>query len=242
MTKQLLIYDLISAVSAETHRDLSVRDVGHFGFAAGTNHVPLMLPEFVQASGDMPIVFAGSPGDRIPVAVLGYRDAENRFLDAKGGWRGRYVPAFLRRYPFVFASTAPDTLTLCIDETYPGCNREGRGERLFDADGQHTGYLRTVLAFAQAYEQQLAATRAFCARLETLDLLEPAEVQWNPTAGDPLKLSGFSTVDRARLRKLGGTDLAALSADDLLEPIFAQLLSLGRFEQLASMEPASRLN
>ncbi|WP_293867325.1 SapC family protein [uncultured Alsobacter sp.] len=242
MTKQLLIYDLISAVSAETHRELSVREVGHFGFSAGTNHVPLMLSEFVQASGDMPIVFAGGPGDRIPVAVLGFRDGENRFLDVGGTWRGRYVPAFLRRYPFVFANTAPDTLTLCIDETYPGCNRDGRGERLFDADGQHTTYLRNVLAFAQAYEQQLAATRAFCARLEALDLLEPAEAQWTPTAGDPMKLTGFSTVERARLRKLTGEQLAALTADDLLEPIFAQLLSLGRFEQLATMEPAARLN
>lgn len=240
MTKQLLIYDLISAVSADTHRDLSVRDVGHFGFSAGTNHIPLMLSEFAQASGDMPIVFAGGTGDRIPVAVLGYRDGENRYLDVGGAWRGRYVPAFLRRYPFVFATTAPDTLTLCIDETYPGCNRDGRGERLFDADGRHTSYLRNVLAFAQAYEQQLAATRAFCARLESLDLLEPAEAQWTPASGEPLKLAGFSTVDRARLRALPGEQLAALAADDLLEPVVAQLLSLGRFEQLAALEPAPR--
>jgi hypothetical protein len=239
MTKQMLIYDRVAAVSSDGHRDLSVRDAGHFGFAAGINHVPLMLGEFAAAGAEMPIVFAGGAGDRIPVAVLGFRDGENRFLDAAGAWRGRYVPAFLRRYPFVFASTGPDTMTLCLDESYPGCNRDGRGERLFDSDGRHTTYLRTVLGFMQAYEQQHAATRAFCARLDALGLLEPAQARWTPPSGETLSLSGFATIDRTKLKALPADTLAGLAADDLLEPAFAQLLSLGRFEALAGMATVS---
>lgn len=58
------------------------------------------------------------------------------------------MPAFLRRYPFVFSSNDDaSTFTLCIDEEFDGLNQDGRGERLFDSEGERTQYLQNVLGF-----------------------------------------------------------------------------------------------
>jgi len=66
------------------------------------------------------------------------RGNENAYLDADEGWRANYVPAFIRRYPFVFSKSEDgQTFTLCIDEAFAGFNREGRGQALFK-DGKPT--------------------------------------------------------------------------------------------------------
>lgn len=116
MTQQLLIYNEVKPVSFATHGDLSVKVTDDFGFARQLNSVPLLASEIPQAAAEYPVVFAGEDDQLVPVAVLGLRERENLFVDAAGKWVGRYVPAFLRRYPFVF-STANEgqTLTLCVD-------------------------------------------------------------------------------------------------------------------------------
>jgi hypothetical protein len=64
----------------------------------------------------------------------------------RGGWQAKYIPAFVRRYPFVFSSRGVGkTFTLCIDEAFPGFNQSGRGERLFGDDGKPTPYVQNVL-------------------------------------------------------------------------------------------------
>ena len=69
----------------------------------------------------------------MPVAVLGVRDQENRYVTTEGRWEAKYIPAFIRRYPFVFSSGADNSkFTLCIDEDFTGCNQKGLGQQLFD--------------------------------------------------------------------------------------------------------------
>ena len=160
MVKQLLIYENATPVSRARHGGLSVKAGGNFGFAAQINSVPLMAAEFAQVASDMAIVFAAAGDEVIPAVLLGIRENENLYVDDAGNWQGKYVPAFLRRYPFVF-STSDDgqNFTLCIDESFEGANNNGRGERLFDADGEQTQYLRSVLGFLQAYQVQFQRTR-----------------------------------------------------------------------------------
>jgi hypothetical protein len=43
-----------------------------------------------------------------------------------GGWQAKYIPAFLRRYPFVFSSNDDgNNFVLRIDEGFPGFNQPG---------------------------------------------------------------------------------------------------------------------
>src|SRR5271169_2906177 len=80
-------------------------------YARGTNSVALTFAEFAQAMRSYPIVFTG--GEPVAaMAILGLRDKENLFVDAAGNWQsGAYVPAYIRRYPFIFMQH-PDTTDL----------------------------------------------------------------------------------------------------------------------------------
>ncbi len=135
MTKQLLIYERATPINPNDHRDVSVKFGGDFGFARDVNSVPLMAAEFENASVEYPIVFVGDASGVMPAALLGIRDNENLYVEENGAWNAKYVPAFVRRYPFVFSTDDNQRFTLCIDEDFHGVNRKGQGERLFDADG-----------------------------------------------------------------------------------------------------------
>ncbi len=239
LAKQLMIYENAVPISAETHRDTSVRTGGSFRFAADINSVPLVAAEFERAAADYPIVFAGEGEGIAPAAVLGLKDGENLFLKDDGTWDAAYVPAFLRRYPFVFASTGEkgETLTLCLDEAYEGVNTEGKGERLFDAEGARTQYLRNVLQFTSDYQAQHNLTRRLVARLVELKLLEPATATMTLPDGSTRNLAGFQRVSQERLRALDDAVVLELFRSDMLGLIYAHLASLGQLNALVRRAP-----
>ncbi|WP_020175410.1 SapC family protein [Methyloferula stellata] len=234
MTKQLLIYDKAVPVSPKQHLNTSVKFGADYSFAREVNSVPLMSVEFEFCVGEYAIVFAGEAGTIMPVAMLGVRDHENLYVGASGEWLGKYIPAFLRRYPFVFSSNDDGkTFTLCVDEDYSGVNTEGRGERLFDSAGERTQYLQNVLNFLQAYQVQFLATRKFVQMLEELQLFDPMEAQFTLRSGQQMKLGGFKVVNRERLRQLDGQKLAELARSGGLDLIYSHLHSLRNFTPIA---------
>jgi hypothetical protein len=233
MPKQLLIYEKAVPVNRKQHGDVSIKAGGDYNFAKSVNSVPLMASEFDLASVEYAIVFSGEGKDVMPVALLGIRDNENLYLDDKGAWTAKYIPAFIRRYPFVFSSRDKSTFTRCLDEDFPGVNRKGLGERLFDAEGERTQYMRNVLGFLQAYQAQFEATRAFCQRIADLDLLEAMQAQFVLRSGQRMTLGGFMSVNRDRLKALSGNALAKLAANGDLELIYAHLHSQRNFTPTA---------
>jgi hypothetical protein len=233
MSKQLLIYESAVPVTAMRHSRTSFEPLANYGFSAGINAVPLMLVEFMLAATEYAIVFTAAGDDVLPAAVLGVRADQNLYLSADAQWQAKYVPAFIRRYPFVFsASEDKKTLTLCIDESHPGFNSEDRGQRLFGDDGKPTAYVQQVLKFLQDYQAHFERTRAFGKRLKELNLLEPMQAQVTTPAGDKLSLGGFLTVTRNRLRTLGSDALAALAKTDELEMLYLHLYSLRNFNEV----------
>jgi hypothetical protein len=231
MSTQLLIYKSAVPISRTVHHDCFVEVGANYTFTAEVNSVPLMGIEFPQAANEYAIVFGGSETDLTPAAILGVRTAENLFLNDDGTWQAHYIPAFVRRYPFVF-SHSESKFVLCVDEEFSGFNREGRGERLFNDDGSPTAYVDGILKFLQDYQTHFLATQRFCQRVRELGLLEPMTAQVTPDQGVPLSLGGFMAVSRDKLKALPGETLAELAKTDELELIYLHLHSLRNFEHL----------
>ncbi|MEM7744408.1 MAG: SapC family protein [Pseudomonadota bacterium] len=231
---ELLFYSKAVPVSSETHRDVSVKTGASYKFAGNVNSVPLTAIEFGQAAAEYPIVFSGTEESVMPCAILGAANEQNVFIDADGNWGGKYVPAFVRRYPFVFGQDqAGQQLILHIDESFEGVNKKGRGERLFDSDGAQTQYLKNVLTFLQDYQVRFERTRAYCKRLKELDLLQPMEAQFNMPSGQRQSLSGFQTINREKLKALTDEQLGEMMRTDELECTFLHLSSLRHFGSIA---------
>jgi len=235
VTKQLLYYENVLPVSAERHKDWYIKAPGDYLFARASNSVPVMAVEFPAAAIDYAIVFAGNEDSIMPVTMLGIEKDVNLFIDDAGHWDSNYIPAFVRRYPFVFSKSEDgDKFFLCLDEDYSGINQDGRGERLFDSDGERTQYLGKVLNFVQEYQLQFNRTQLFCKKLQELDLLEPMHAQFSLPSGRKGALTGFQAVSRAKLKSLPGNQLEELIKTDELELIFTHLQSLRNFSGMVS--------
>jgi hypothetical protein len=244
VSAQLLIYESAVPVSRTRHDNLSVQVGEDYSFSRSVNSVPLIAVEFPHAAAEYAIVFAGNETAVMPAAIMGLRSNENLYLTENNAWRAKYIPAFIRRYPFVFSSSDDGkTFTLCIDERFAGFNREGKGQRLFGDDGKPSGYTDNVLKFLQEYQAQFQRTQVFCKKLKELDLLDPMQAQVTMGSGDKLSLSGFMAVSRERLKKLSGETLAQLASTDELELIYLHLQSMRNFnlmrERLAASESAA---
>ena len=165
MPKSALFYERTVPVSSEAHQNLSLDPSAGYGFADDVAFVPVTTTEFEKAAWIYPLVFVQEADTVTPCAIMGYRHGENLFVDTDGNWDADYIPACVRRYPFIFATAeAQDSLTLCIDDTYPGLNSDGRGEALFMLGGAKTPYLDGRLAFLQQFQafiRQLAALGSY---------------------------------------------------------------------------------
>lgn len=236
MEKQLRIYERVVPITIDKHRDTAVQTGKNWRFASELNTLPLLVAEIEPASAEFPIVFAGEGDAMTIVALTALRARENLFVDPEGRWTGSYIPAFLRRYPFVFAETGPnrETLTLCIDEACDGVNSDGRGERLFDSAGERTHYLNRMLQFTSDYETQHRLTREFCQRLVALDLLENAVASVTLPDGQTLTVTGFQRVNRDKLRALDDAAVTQLFRSDMLGLIYVHLASLSHLSALAN--------
>ena len=233
MTKQLLFYENAVPVSATRHAELSVETGAGYAFASHASAVPIMALEFIPAASEYAIVFAPIGEEVFPAVVLGMRTDENLYLGQDAKWNAKYVPAFIRRYPFVFSTSADrKTLTLCIDEAYSGLNREGKGQRLFDDERKPAAYTQRVLKFLQDFQSHFQRTRLFCQRLKELGVLEPTGVQLTAVGGQKIALGGFLVANRKKLREIPDDKLLAMAKSDELELLHLHQYSLRNFAEM----------
>ena len=234
----MMFYEKPVTLNRECHRSLRLDSVGQgrFSFAAGTNSLLLAATEIAEACKDYPVVFVGNPnGEYTLAALVGLRDRENLFVNDNGEWlRGRYLPAFVRRYPFVLADGGGSDMTVCIDEKYAAFN-EKQGDPLFDQDGKETAVLKMAIGFLQVFHNEMKRTKAFGARLAELDLLVPKIIRIERD-GKADVLNGLYVVDEQKLQALKDKQVTALFRDGMMPWIYAHLLSLRNIERLGLLQ------
>ncbi|EIL95456.1 SapC protein [Rhodanobacter spathiphylli B39] len=240
---EVLFYENPVPLNRNEHKDLRMKVVPNVKFAMNAHSVPLTGVEFGLAARDMLIVFAGSSvADAGPVALLGLRQNENLYVDAEGHWApDTYVPAFVRRYPFVLAEKPAgqegDDFTVFLDEKYEGFNTT-EGERLFKEDGTDTELLTNAVGFLGDFQQNVARTRWFMQQLNKHELLEPRNVQLQKQGkdgaqGKSINLNGLFVVNEEKLRALDEKTTHEFLREGVLGWIYAHLLSLSNIDRLA---------
>lgn len=233
----LQLYAGVTLVTAQRHADLFVAPELSFDFAARAAIVPLTIDEFERAALDYPIVFFG-PGRRA-FAVMGLTSDSNLFIDAKGRFRpGAYIPAYLRRHPFVLVQDPEQgRWVLGIDESserLAGSN--ARGEKPLFVDGAPTPALQDIVGFCEAYEDAQQRTSQLAHVLDDLDLFEPLQAHHRPAdreGGEPVLLLDYVAINRARLETLEPDAMVQLRDMGALGPCYAHLLSAANWDRLA---------
>jgi hypothetical protein len=223
-----LFYKDLVPLSSVDHADFRARPLDSAEFLVGQHAIPLTSDEFVSACRFFPIVF--SAGDNpVPLALMGLNEGINTFVDDEGKLVNPvYVPAYIRRYPFLLAKLQPNSeeLSLCFDPTSGALGKFDEGDMLF-VDGQPSDQTKAVLEFCKNFEEAGQRTGMFMEELKKADLLMDGEVSIQQEGNDkPYVYRGFQMVDENKLRELRGDVLRKLMQNGILGLIFAHLFSL----------------
>ncbi len=230
-----LFYNGLEPLSSDTHANYKVRTQDSAPFLVGQHAIPITVDEFPLVQRHMPIVFSIGD-DAIPLALMGLNEGVNVFVgdDGKLTENTFYVPAYVRRYPYMLARLHPDAqeLSLCFDPTSEAVGEFEDGDALF-ADGQPTEVTQNILAFNESFEQAGARTQNFMKELRELDLLMDGEVSIQPDGAEqPFIYRGFQMVNEEKLIEARGDTLRKMSKSGMLPLLYAHLFSLSLMRDL----------
>ena len=223
---QVLFYKNPVAINRELHQKASVLPLKNYTFASSVNSVPLSCVEFASACKEYPIVFVKVDDKTMPVALLGFEDRQNLFVDEQGRWDASYIPAFIRRYPFVLAELENGEFALCVDEAVGLLDNGQEGQPLLAEDGSNSPYLNEVLAFLKAYQTQFEHTLVLTQKLVNLDLLKSMSIKTELKNGRGSIVNDVLVVDEEKLNALDAESILELHKGGDFGWIYAHLLSV----------------
>ncbi|CAN5416614.1 SapC family protein [soil metagenome] len=230
-----LFYNALEPLSSGAHAAFKLRQRDSAQFLVNQHALPVTVDEFIPVQRSMPIVFTA--GDEpIPIGLMGLNEGVNVFIDDEGKLSDTsiYVPAYVRRYPFMLAKLTPDAqeLSLCFDSTADVIGAFDEGEPLF-ADGTPTALVQNILQFNEMFEEAGARTANFMRELGELGLLMDGEISIQPEgAAQPFVYRGFQMVNEEKLNDLRGDQLRKIQKNGMLPLLYAHLFSLQLMPQL----------
>jgi hypothetical protein len=241
ITGNVLFYQQPEPLSVELHGKMGVKSMdGPFGFARPGHAIPLTVGEFPPAAMTGPIIFVGD--EKLPISVMGLNAGENMFLRPDGLFEpGAYVPAYIRRYPFVFANDDnAKQMVLCIDRAAEFVVDKDPDLPFFDPDGQPSQNTKNCIEFCNNFEIERQRTQSFVQILKDLDLFETKTATFTPqnpdgTPGETQKIAEYFGVSEEKLNKLPAEKYIELRDNGALSQIHAHLLSLLCWDRLIAI-------
>jgi hypothetical protein len=224
------MFNHVEPLNKDKHQDLKLNPARDYSFAKGLSIVPLSYSEFFQASRSYPIIFPKE--STTPQALLSLTQGQNSFLDRKSQWTVPYVPAHIRRYPFILArSDDQDNYAVCIDPDAPQFSTDF-GDPLYTANLEPSETLNKTIEFLKRYHQEMVDTEKLFGQLDEQGIL--VDRQFNLGSGDQKRtVGGFRAVDETKLKELDAETLGKWVKQGIMGLVYAHLFSLDNVRQLA---------
>ena len=224
-----LFYSAIEPLSTEVHKDFKIRPEADFSLAGQSNTVPLTVPEFTLAARHFPILLLGE--DLIPTAAFGIKPEQNLFVDKDGKWDpGVYVPAYVRRHPFILLGGPDDRMTLGIDSA-ASSTKEG-ARPLFSADGTQTDAVTQALDICNQFHGAFLFTRDLSAALKKTDIVVDCTLEIEPTPGQRVQLGTFKRIDEEKFKELPDDVVLEWRKVGYLHAVYFLLQSMNNWDLL----------
>ncbi len=233
VTGRMFLYEQPELLMKENHGDLGLQAPSQpFAFAAKARAVPITLSEVPTAMKDYPLIFMTKEQPQL-LAIMGLYDDVNLFVDESGNWVDqRYIPGYLRRYPFGIASESDgQRMAIVIDRAYEGL--VANGERPLFNNGEMTQQTKDAVEFVKGYERDRVVTDQFAAKLNEYELIQSQSAHYTPTgATEPVTFAQYFGIDEDRLKALTDEQILDLQRTGLLPLIYALLMSMGNWRVL----------
>jgi hypothetical protein len=222
------------ALSFAAHRDLRILETNDYSFARAETLAPIAYDEMPEIAREYPIVFPNNGSD-LPCALLGLEAGHNAYVDAGGRWQAAYVPAHIRRYPFMFGKTNdptadPGNFVILFDPEAPHF-KDANGHPVFDMSGKLSGHMQRRIALLEQIQNKVEATRIMVRAFDEAGILVERVIRIKTGNKPEHRIQGLRVVDEDALKQLSGDLLVDLSRKGTLALAYAQLLSWSNFRQ-----------
>ena len=229
--------DLVLLNNVE-HQDLRVITERSAGFGDDVRQSIAFTFEFRNVQTFYPILFQTNPaGSFDPVALFGFVEGENLFLNASG-WDATYIPAMLRREPFMIGfqrsndPAQPDNIrVLSLDRDHPRVSTT-MGEPLFQPLGGRTDFLEAMADLLENIYAGIEHTKAFIEALVEHELLEAITIEVALSDGTRNQLLGYHGIVEEKVTALPADVLKRFSDRGFLMPLFMALASTNNIQTL----------
>ena len=237
-----LLYEDLVPLNSSDHGTWRVRSVDNAPWLVREHAIPLTVKEFIQAQRHFPIIFSSGENPE-PLALMGLNEGVNVFVNDEGKIDSSiYIPAYVRRYPFILAKLSPEDQepALCFDPSSDMVGDFPDGDPLFE-DNQPSEATKNALTICESLEQAAQQTDAFIEELQHHGLLMDSEVTIQQEGGEkPFIYGGFQIIDRAKLNRVRGKVLRRWNERGLLTLIYAHLFSLVLMRDIFSRQQAQQ--
>jgi len=189
--------------------------------------------EFYESCKDYPIVFIKDNENWVATVMLGYEENKNIYVNAKGEWEaGKYLPASIRRYPFIFVAQSKEQLSLGVDSEALSKADEDKDRNLFDEE-KPSEFTQNILQFMNRFQADAQATSNFVAQLEKWELLEEGKAQITKNEKN-YRVDGFFIVNEEKLQHLSKKKKQEICDQNAYPLITAHLISLSNIQRMGS--------
>lgn len=227
----------IVILNNKSHIKLKIKNDKSYEHAKEHHLAYLLVHEFPKAVLDFPIVFIkdADTGQFKSVALFGFKPGENLFYDKKG-WHCKYVPANVRRHPFLMVPKNEDLTEwdVCIDEA-SSLLSESEGNSLFDTEGKASQHLEEAKQFLIDVIEKEQLTSSFCNYLAAKDLFRANSITVSNSDGQKTAVNGLYIIDEDKLNDLSDDEYLDLKKRGCMGPIYSHLSSLGQINNLLQL-------
>ena len=222
------------ALNSKTHVDIKLAKFKDYAFAAKTNSIQIVGVEFIEAAKEYPIVFVKlANGSFVPSTLIGLKEEQNLYLTKENAWDARYIPAYVRRYPFIISEPLDNGEQVVFIDQGSDRIQKKLGDALFNKDATETEVLTSAKAFLMQHYAQSRFTDEFCQWLSKEDLLIDISAKFEiERSGENFLFEHLFIINEVKLLQLPAEKVAELFSKGWLGWIYAHLISLTNMSQL----------
>lgn len=221
-------------LNPEKHGSLRVLETNDYSYARGEVVAPFVYDEMADIAREYPIVFPAGE-NVLPAALMGLEAGQNAYVGEDGRWLGSYIPATIRRYPFIFGDTGESQgdkqrYVVMFDADAPHF-KDPNGHAVFTAGGKLTDHTKRRMELLEEIQKKLPATRRLVEIIEEAGLLAERVIRIRKPGGQERRIQGLRVIDEKALNRMEGAAFLKLRDSGVLPLVYSQLLSWANFRQ-----------
>lgn len=222
------------------HKDLKIITQKSADFGDNQRGVITFPTEFRSIQNEYPIFFqlVAETNEFQAVAMLGFEDRQNLFLDEKG-WNANYIPAVINRDSFLigYQNELQDgqpvkRLVVHLDVNSPRISKDNQGEAVFLPYGGNSDYLERINRTLLVIHDGIPSSKAMFDAFKKWDLLEPFTLNIEFIDGQKYSLINNYTINEEKLYQLDSDALKELNSTGFLFSAYMVIASMANIQKL----------